>query len=150
MKGKFLDRLKWRARDTRFALCASCLLFWWLMLPADPHHVIYLRSTWGQMSVLFAASLLLWIDRPVPWLAAVALCGLMLYAAALNVAADWEFIALSDKPYLPQNDPDGGRIVTSVRLVWHDFLVSAHAVSIIFYAGSRLLNAITRRRAGLA
>ena len=146
MKGKLPNRLRWLTCDTRFILCASCLLLWWLMLPTGPHHALYLRSSWGQMSVLFFAALLLWIKNFAARLVSVGLCFIVLYAVALNLNADWETISSLSEPPIP---PDGGLAALALCILWRDALVLALAAPIVWHAARPVLRRTRGRRVTL-
>jgi hypothetical protein len=141
MRGKFLNRLKWLTRDTRFILCAGCVLSWLTLLPPRSYHGPYLATDQGQMSFLLASALLLWIGNAVARLASVGLCALALYAMSLGLGAGREFLSLS-----LESRPDEGPAALSLRVFWRDALVIACGVSIIWYAGRRRLRSIPRPR----
>jgi hypothetical protein len=135
-KGKFGHSLKRLLRDKRFALSATCIFVWWLVLPSAPGcYLSYLGTPWGQVSVLFLATLLLWIKPPVLHLASIVLSTYAFLLASVSLGYDWEEIAFSPSlPFLGWGEREGwGEVL--VQFMWREVLVCALAVHLAIYAG---------------
>ena len=115
--------------DPRFIFCIGAVILFFLVTPREPGcYLNYWITPWGRMTILFAASALLWVKSPVTQLLSMALCALAFSTFIKHLSFGWDEFILVTRYWYAESGISG-----VVWFVWKDAVVSLFSLLLFCY-----------------